>query len=506
MGGNTWILYVTDGSEQERVVPLSSMRALTIGRSGSSGLQLKAPGVSRNHALLDWHLDRPFLTDRGSTNGTRVGKDIVSAPRELRSGDTIHLADAKLRIVSLDVADPHTATTPVVSVPRASDLPVKRDSKGILPTHSGDRAPSTVTPWRQRSKALILGAGALAAAVLGVVTLWDRFFPQDPADVAKIESVHLIRQTTLADFASVGLRQDLSLRPAATAGDGSSGFETHALARVRSESTLSTSQMPAQTTYSPATTPTTPTTTSSSTPSGTANTPSKSPTDETSSPEQNPSPDETSSTPPVSPSDTGTSPPRPRRLELTPPVSPSDRGASPPRPPRLELEELSKLNTQVPDSHSAAICEQVELADFDTRVCDFVSRHTSETVDDKGDLLPPPEVATELARALSGVEVSESEQGKDPVGWTLAVRLDLEGLASTPMLLTWSLDGLDVLETWRAENLAYRVTATTPHDAGIAEIWIPDLARPGTYNVNVKLSFASDGMIADMKQLEVGND
>jgi pSer/pThr/pTyr-binding forkhead associated (FHA) protein len=94
MDGQKWILYVTDGSEQERVVPLSSGHALTIGRSDTSGLRLTTPSVSRNHALLEWHLDRPFLSDRGSTHGTRIGEEAVTTPRELRSGDTIHLADA----------------------------------------------------------------------------------------------------------------------------------------------------------------------------------------------------------------------------------------------------------------------------------------------------------------------------------------------------------------------------------------------------------------------------
>lgn len=480
MGSQNWILYVTDGCETERAVPLSSTRALAIGRASSSGLRLKAPGVSRNHALLDWHLGRPFLTDLGSTNGTRVGKDIVRAPRELRSGDTIYLADAKLRIVALDVSDPRPATTPLASVPRASNPPVKADTRGTLPTHFNDRAPGTMTVWRQRSKTLILAAGALAAAVLGVVNLWDRIFPPDLADVAEIESVHLIKQMTLADFVSVGLRQQPSLRPAAMAADGS-GFETptvtsetSALTRVREEITLPAPRTPAEITYSPGSTPSATT----STPSGTATTSPQYPTHEAS------SPGTTSSTPPLSPSDKGTT-----------------TGA-----------EGEYMNSRAfggdkapQDSQAEAACGQEPLKDIETSACETVIDQTETRVNDKGDLVSPPELAAVLSKALSEVEMSESEQGKDPVGWTLAVRLDLEGVANVPLLLTWSLDGLDIPETWRAENLAYRVTATTPRDAGIADIWIPDLARPGTYNVNLKLSFASNGLIADRKQLEVDN-
>lgn len=164
-------------------------------------------------------------------------------------------------------------------------------------------------------------------------------------------------------------------------------------------------------------------------------------------------------------------------------------------------------DNSVPDSHAASVCEQEQVDDLDDRACGFLVRHpTSETVNDKGELSRPPEAALQLARALSDVEVSEGEQGKDPAGWTVAVRLDLEGLNNEPMLLTWSLGGLDVSESWRAEHLAYKVNARTPHDAGIAEVWIPNLARPGSYSVNIKLSYASDGSIADIKQLEVENE
>jgi hypothetical protein len=128
------------------------------------------------------------------------------------------------------------------------------------------------------------------------------------------------------------------------------------------------------------------------------------------------------------------------------------------------------------------------------------------TVDDRGSLVPAPEVATALATALSEVEMTEGEQGSDPDGWTLAVRLDLEGLANQPMLLSWSLDGLDIPEAWRNENLAYKITASTAHDAGVAQVWIPNLQRPGPYNVNIRLSFASNGTIADTKQLLITND
>ena len=75
----------------------------------------------------------------------------------------------------------------------------------------------------------------------------------------------------------------------------------------------------------------------------------------------------------------------------------------------------------------------------------------------------------------------------------MAVNLTLEGLAGVPLLLTWSLDGVDVPEGWAADNVAYRVVATTPRDSGSAEVRVPNLKAEGVYRVNVKLAFESDG-------------
>ena len=124
-----------------------------------------------------------------------------------------------------------------------------------------------------------------------------------------------------------------------------------------------------------------------------------------------------------------------------------------------------------------------------------------EPVDETGESLPPAELAVRLAAALEEVESTTGPQGEDPQGWTVAVRVDLQGLEDVPLLLTWSLDGLDVPLTWQAEKLAYRVVGGTPHDAGVAEIWVPDLTRSGAYNVNIKLSYEATGIIADWRPL-----
>jgi hypothetical protein len=311
------------------------------------------------------------------------------------------------------------------------------------------------------------------------VNLWDRFFPENLADVAKIESVHLVSQMTLADFASGGSKQELSLRPAAMSADGFA-YETRVLPWGRGENLRPTSQMPTPT--APASTPAA---TDSTAPSGTAATPSLTPSGGT-----------PYSAPPSSPDVTSSAPPADQ--------SGSDDEEDTRK--RINLERVVTPNGEEEDAQVKNVCGQEPLEDLNPLACEGVSHRNPETVDDNGDLRPPPEVAAVLAQALSEVEMIESEQGKDPLGMILAVRLDLEGLVNETMLLTWSLAGDDIPEVWRGENLAYRATARTQHDAGIADIWFPDLARQGAYNVNVKLSFASNGLIADRKQFEVANE
>ena len=82
----------------------------------------------------------------------------------------------------------------------------------------------------------------------------------------------------------------------------------------------------------------------------------------------------------------------------------------------------------------------------------------------------------------------------------VAVNLDVVGLKNVPLLLTWSLDGLDVPVSWTAGNIAYRMTATTAHDSGSADVWVPDLKGTGTYNVNLTLAREKDGAVLARSQ------
>lgn len=352
--------------------------------------------------------------------------------------------------------------------------------------------PAAKPPWYKRTSTFIIAAGALAAAILGVLNLWDRIFPPPDEDVARIESIHIIKRTPLTGFAPEGIGGFLPLTAVPEAASAGQIYDDGRLARagaadmprpagqeaaatprftgfeqftMRPLPTVRPVPRPTFLTFTPAPTPTTPT------PTRTTATPSPTPTG----------------------TSTGTGSPSP-----TLSTTPAGILTVLPEPSIRLLGEIPPLT----DQYIREVSNHYELRDMAPPAVVYTAHAmVIETVDEKGEPVPPAQVAVRLAAALAEVESSAGPQGEDPQGWTVAVRMDLQGLADVPLLLTWSLDGLDVPDSWQAEKLAYRVVGATPHDAGVAEIWVPDLKRPGSYNVNIKLSYAETGLIADWRPL-----
>lgn len=324
---------------------------------------------------------------------------------------------------------------------------------------SKKRKPDAKAPWYRRPRALIIGAGALAAAILGVINLWEKVFPPPDEDLARIESINIIKRTPLTGFAPEGIGKDLPLDPvldAAAIGWLPPRAQFTALPRPTLDPVPTFTVVPW---------PTDTTTTAASV---------------------SPTPTHTTATPGPTPSESTSS--------GSPAPSPS---------PTIELPaDLSRFTDEYVDD----VVGQPPMQAYAPRAREYTARSlVIEAVDDAGAPLPPAQVAEQLAQALKEVETTTGPDGEDPHGWTVAVRVDLEGLKDIPLLLTWSLDGLDVPHSWQADNLAYRVVAATPHDAGVAEIWVPDLRRPGAYNVNIKLSYERSGVIADFQPLALAD-
>ena len=63
---------------------------ITIGRSAINQLQLRDPGVSREHAMLTFLHGKVYIRDRGSSLGTYInGQRLGDKSRELAAGDRI---------------------------------------------------------------------------------------------------------------------------------------------------------------------------------------------------------------------------------------------------------------------------------------------------------------------------------------------------------------------------------------------------------------------------------
>jgi hypothetical protein len=349
--------------------------------------------------------------------------------------------------------------------------------------------PSAQPPWYKRTSTFIIAAGALAAAILGVLNLWDRIFPPPDEDVARIESIHIIKRTPLTGFTPEGIGGLLPLTAVPEAASAGRIYDDGGPARAGAVQAAPPAvgdvvATPRFTGFEQFTMRPLPTVR-----------PVPRPTFRTFTPTPTPTPTRTTATPSPTPTGTSTGTDSPSPTVSTTPAGNLTFS------PDLSMQLLRDL-PPVTDEYVLEMSKEPQLQVFVEPARQYLARAKPvEAVNEKGEPVPPAQVAERLAAALEEVEAIAGPQGEDPQGWTLAVRFDLQGLAGVPLLLTWSLDGLDVPLTWQAENLAYRVVGATPHDAGVADIWVPDLKRPGSYNVNIKLSYAETGIIADWRPL-----
>ena len=69
---------------------------ITIGRSDDRTICLKDPTVSTLHCKLTRNGDKYVIADAGSTNGTKVNGNPLTAEYELQSGDTVRIGAFEL--------------------------------------------------------------------------------------------------------------------------------------------------------------------------------------------------------------------------------------------------------------------------------------------------------------------------------------------------------------------------------------------------------------------------
>ncbi len=106
-------LYLLNNDKSiEREVELVPPKVV-IGREVDTNIVLSVPGVSRYHCQLESDGSNWIITDLGSTNGTKVNKELLSDPRILIPGDSLDIGE---QIIRFGEASPTAATEIVESV------------------------------------------------------------------------------------------------------------------------------------------------------------------------------------------------------------------------------------------------------------------------------------------------------------------------------------------------------------------------------------------------------
>jgi FHA domain len=472
-----------------------------IGRKPGAAIRLTEASVSREHAALIRTGEQVMLVDLGSKNGTRVNGELIGAPHQLHDGDTVLVGSVELRFRNM-TRELLGTDVPVNGFPGAAAPNVGAPHDAAAHLGSGTAEPSTIRQqttetgpiakppvavirWWSTSRAIVLGMGGLAAAVLAVLSLWGTLAPPDQEDFAAITSVVVTRQMSLSEFAEGAPGTNVALRSARAIAPGIVDLAHAGHALPAGSVTLSEAATPTEV----------------ATPSDTT-----SPSDATS-PSGIPNPSGTSTT-------TDSSTPMDNavlRIDqwLPDPLVEAmfDHPAVEDYIPDIRevpfilqcgIVLLNASSSQCPDTAAGNLADSQRQGDdardnFDEPANGTAAPENRTSPDVNG--LDAAELANLIAEALSEVESIAKDGKKDPMGWVVAMNLEVRGLERVPLLLTWSLDGIDVPVSWAANRIAHRLIPTTDHDSGSPQVWVPDLERSGTYRVNVTLAREIDGSV-----------
>jgi hypothetical protein len=140
----------------------------------------------------------------------------------------------------------------------------------------------------------------------------------------------------------------------------------------------------------------------------------------------------------------------------------------------------------------------------------------ADPVSSTGEPVSPEEAAERVVEVLGDTRLAAAEQqdeaehsadesGRDepggteftpagePLGVLVSADIELAGLGGRPVLLSWSMfqaagDQRQLFGEWLNENLAFRLEATTDHDATTVDLWIPMPKDPGSYFIRLELA------------------
>lgn len=93
-----WTLSVESGPKELRGVQIAVNGPIIVGRSPGSDIVIAASYVSGRHAQFKLMGQNLFVEDLGSTNGTIVNGNRISAPAALKSNDIVSVGDVSIRV------------------------------------------------------------------------------------------------------------------------------------------------------------------------------------------------------------------------------------------------------------------------------------------------------------------------------------------------------------------------------------------------------------------------
>lgn len=125
MAPQTFQLTMQAGPNPGKVFPLDKAE-ISIGRDENRDIFILDSGVSRKHARLTMQGNVYTLEDLGSTNGTFVNGQRLTAPKVLQPNDVILLGDKVRLLIELKQYDPEATVQAVAPVipPSAPPRPV----------------------------------------------------------------------------------------------------------------------------------------------------------------------------------------------------------------------------------------------------------------------------------------------------------------------------------------------------------------------------------------------
>jgi len=137
---------IQSGAEKVRFELAEPAVDVVVGRSSECQWAIPSSGVSRRHARICRRGSEVTIEDIGSSNGTFVNSERLSAPRPLRDQDLVRLGSVEIRFIA---PPPEAAVDATIAVQPASPPPAPAEPPPPPPSDSPTGTGSTtrsVTP------------------------------------------------------------------------------------------------------------------------------------------------------------------------------------------------------------------------------------------------------------------------------------------------------------------------------------------------------------------------